>query len=427
MPSHTAPLEILEDGVRGAGPDAASTRDLTRGWIAGSATNAQMAAWLMLVRERGLDIDSARALTAELVASGKRLDLTSLAPTGTLGSTGAVGGDALLVAAPLAAALGVRVVVHAGGPVGIVGGLRDRLDAIPGYRVSLTVSELAAGLRADGCVMVHAHSLAPAEGSLATLRDQTATADGTEVAVAGLMARLLAAGGGAIGLELPHGPAGLLRDREAADRAAAVAEAIAAPWERPVVCVPVDAAVPVGRVAGHALEVREAGEVLRGEGPADVRELAVRLAGRLAEAAAVVPGGEGEDRARAALADGGALARAERWVERQGGDPEVWTDPRAVAIAPAAYEVHAPRDGVVTGIDGRVVGEVVRRLGAGRLHPAQSIDHAVGVTIVAAPGDPVVREDPVMLVHCRDAWLGGQATEALRGAFTVGPGGGGPG
>jgi pyrimidine-nucleoside phosphorylase len=176
---------------------------------------------------------------------------------------------------------------------------------------------------------------------------------------------------------------------------------------------------PRGRFVGNALEVAGAGEVLRGEGPEDVRELAVRLAGDLAESAGVSAPGEGRGEAAAALADGRALASAERWVEAQGGDPAVWTDPAALPTAPVRIDVPAPRDGWVATIPARGIGEVARWLGAGRLHSDQSIDPVAGVEIVAGVGSRVAEGDPIVVVHGRDEWAGERAREMAEAWIAV--------
>jgi thymidine phosphorylase len=173
-------------------------------------------------------------------------------------------------------------------------------------------------------------------------------------------------------------------------------------------------------MVGNALEVREAADVLRGGGPADLRQIAARMAGELAEAAGVVPSGEGVRSASRSLADGRALAAAERWVAAQGGDPAVWTEPNVLATAPLGVPVLASADGVVTAIAARQIGEAVRRLGAGRLHRSQTVDHAVGVELLAKVGEPVVAGEPIAMVHARDSWLVEGCVADIGGAVTIG-------
>jgi pyrimidine-nucleoside phosphorylase len=133
-----------------------------------------------------------------------------------------------------------------------------------------------------------------------------------------------------------------------------------------------------------------------------------------------VPAGEGKAAASDALVSGAALQRAERWVEAQGGDPAVWTDPSRLPAAPFMLDVPAPADGYVDRLDARQVGEAARYLGAGRLHPSQRIDPAVGIELAAKVGDPVTAGAPLAVVHCRDPQIGDRAVQMIRGAYGLG-------
>ncbi len=161
--------------------------------------------------------------------------------------------------------------------------------------------------------------------------------------------------------------------------------------------------------------------MLRGEGPDDLRELAVCVAGDLAEAAEVVPEGEGRARAERALAEGDALAMAERWIEAQEGDPAVWTDPGALPSAPFRIDVEAAGDGAVAAIDARGIGEAARYVGAGRLHADQSIDPVAGVELLVGVGDRVTEGQPVAVIHCRDEWVGERGRELAETCVAIAP------
>jgi thymidine phosphorylase len=178
---------------------------------------------------------------------------------------------------------------------------------------------------------------------------------------------------------------------------------------------------PLGRMVGNALEVRGAAEVLTGDGADDLRALSLALAARLAEAAGTVPLGDGARRAEAALASGDALAAAERWVEAQGGEPAVWTQPDRLPRAPRREPVAAPADGWVAALAAREVGEAARWLGAGRLHPDQALDHAVGVEVLAKVGEPVQAGAPMALIHARDDGTAERAVQMVRDAYRLAP------
>jgi pyrimidine-nucleoside phosphorylase len=263
--------------------------------------------------------------------------------------------------------------------------------------------------------------LTPGERRLHALRDATGTVPAAGLIAASVMSRTIAGGAGAIALDVKAGDGGLFPDEAAARTAAAVMASLARPWGRRVRWTVSSAAQPLGRCVGNALEVREAGEVLRGGGAPDLRDLALRAAADLAEEAGVVSDGEGPERAAAALRSGAALDAAERWVKAQDGDPEVWTDPGALPMAPVRHEVLAQGDGWVEAIDARGVGEAARWLGAGRLHPDQAVDPVAGVELLAKVGAEVAAGQPLAVVHARDEWAARRGGELVAGCVRVGP------
>lgn len=417
-----APLEALEILRRQgrAGGEGGELRPFLRHWLAESATDVQMAAWLAGVQAAGMPERDVRVLASELIASGDRLDLAALGATGTIAATGAVGEDVVLVAAPLATALGVRVAVVADRGLGLRGGTVDALEAVPGVRTALSLQELVSLVRDTGCAVVGAGDrLVPGERRLSALRHQTATADTPALTAAAVMARALAVGAAAIAVHVTAGPGGG-EVGDGGDEAAALMRALAGPWGSEVRVTVARGAAPVGRRLGAALSVAAAGEVLTGGGDADLRRLAVQVAGDLAEAARVVPDGEGREAAGRALADGSAVAAAERWIEGQGGDAAVWTVPGLLPRAPRVVDVAAAGAGTVRAVDALALGAAVRRLGAGRVHPAQTVDPAVGLELLVAPGDPIGVDDVIARVHARDDYMARVCADEVRAAISVG-------
>ncbi len=418
-----SPLELLERTWRGEHVDADSIRRFVRSWLSNGAPDAQMAAWCAIAQARGLDRDSTQGLMSALIASGERLDLASLGQTGDLHSTGGVGDNVSLVAVPLAAALGVRVAKMSRRGLGHWGGTIDKLEAIPGYRTTIDLGEFIGQVQRVGCAVIAQNPrLVPGDGRLTSLREATGTVANRDLIAASVMSKALAGGAEALALEVTWGEGAACASLEEAHQTAELMTWLAAGWDRNVRTIVTAIREPLGRMVGNALEVREAADVLRGGGPGDLRRVAVRIAGDLAEAAGAVPLGEGAARADAALSDGSALVMAERWVEAQGGNPAVWTAPNALAVAPVGVPVPADRAGVVGAIDARAIGDAVRRLGAGRLHPSQQVDHAVGIELMSKVGEPVSVGAPLAMIHARDAWLAEDCARQLRGAIQVGPG-----
>jgi pyrimidine-nucleoside phosphorylase len=404
MVASLAPLEVIERSRRGDPVDAASVESFVGSWLDGTADDAQMAAWCMTACLRGLSRPGVEGLTRALIASGQRLELASLAPTGDMHSTGGVGDSVTLVAAPLAASLGVRVATMSSRGQAHAGGTIDKLEAIPGYEADLPLNRFVRQVRDAGIAVVsQASSLTPGEGRLSALRDATGTVPSAGLIAATIMSKKLAGGAGAIVLDVKAGSGAFFPDLSSAREAAELMAALAAPWGRPVRWLVTAMDQPLGRCVGNALEVGEAAEVLRGGGPPDVRDLAILVAARLAEAAGMAEEGEGLERATESLGSGAGLEAAERWVEAQGGDPDVWRDPSLLPTVTDRHEVVAPSSGWLSAIEARGVGEAARWLGAGRLHPDQAIDHAVGIELLAKVGDRVEAGGAVARIHARDA------------------------
>ena len=420
MAAPLAPVELIERSRRGEPVDAASVEAFVRAWLDGTASDALMSAWCMVACLHGIDRVQTMALAQTLVASGDRLELATLGPTGDPQSTGGVGDTTAIVAAPLAASLGVSIASIGGHAQAHTGGTIDTLQAIPGFLAELPLGRFVRQVRDVGiAVIAHPTRLAPGDRRLRELRDATGTVPSPALVAASVMSAAVASGAGAVHVDIRTGAGGVIGDLDAARATAGLMAGIAAHWGRTLRWSISDASAPLGRCVGNALEVIEAAEVLRGEGPDDLRELAVCVAGDLAEAAEVVPEGEGRERAERALTEGDALAMAERWIEAQEGDPAVWTDPGALPSAPFRIDVEAGEDGAVAAIDARGIGEAARYVGAGRLHADQSIDPVAGVELLVGVGDRVTQGQPVAVIHCRDEWVGDRGRELAETCFAI--------
>jgi pyrimidine-nucleoside phosphorylase len=420
MVTALAPLELLERTRRGEAVDGESIAELVRRWLTDEVSDAQMAAWCMAVCIRGLDAERTAALTAAMIASGDRLDLSRFAPVGDKHSTGGVGDATTLVVAPLAAAMGVKVAKMSGRGLGYTGGTIDKLESIPGYDVDLDLASFVRQVRDVGVAVISpSDRLVPADKRLYALRDQTATFHSAALVASSVMSKKIAGGAQAIVLDVKVGSGAFFPTLAEAIEAAQLMEEIGRPWGRTVRYVASAMEQPLGRRVGNALEVHGAADVLRGRGAEDLRELSLRLAAALAEAAGVAAEGEGRAAAEATLASGAALRAAERWVEAQGGDPAVWTDPTALPQASLRLPLVARQSGWVAALDARGVGEAARWLGAGRLHPDQDVDPAVGVELLRKVGEPVSEGEPLAIVHCHDVPMGDRALEMLAAVYLL--------
>jgi pyrimidine-nucleoside phosphorylase len=423
MVTPLAPVEVLERSRRGDAVDPESLAEFLEGWFRGGTDDAQMGAWCMAACAHGLPRDAVSTLCDALVASGERLELARLGPTADVQATGGVGGSALLVALPLAAALGARVATVGRRGLAHTGGLLDALGAIPGLTTSLPLDRFVRQVRDVGLAVTAGDDrLVPGEWRLAGLRGLTGTGACAGLVAASVMSAAIAGGGLGVALDVAAGSGAFVPDAGAGADLGTLMAALARPWGREVRFLVTNGDVPRGRMIGNALEVRGAGEVLRGEGADDVRAVAGRLAVLAAEACGAVPPGEGAAAAAAALADGRALVMAERWVESQGGDPGAWSFPHVLPPAPLRLPVPATSTGTLAALDALAVGEAARWLGVGRMHPVQSVDAAVGIELVATVGEEVAEGEPFAWVHARDAATGDRAVEVVGRAARVEPG-----
>jgi pyrimidine-nucleoside phosphorylase len=302
--------------------------------------------------------------------------------------------------------------------LGHTGGTLDKLESIPGFRVELTTEELVAQLREVGMAIVgQTANLVPADKKLYALRDVTATVDIVPLIASSIMSKKLAAGAQAIVLDVKVGDGAFMKTLDDARVLAEVMREIGTMAGREVTCLLTDMEQPLGRAVGNALEVHEARDTVRGDGPADFTELVLDAAARLlAYSDLGIDVEEGRRRADAAVQDGSALDVYERWIRAQGGDP----DPGALEQAPVRRVVPAPRDGVVTRLGAFDVGVAALELGAGRRTKADPVDHAVGILCFAKRGDTVLEGDDLAEVHARDDDAAERAAAAVLAAYEIG-------
>jgi thymidine phosphorylase len=384
----------------------------TRGVVAPE----QMSALAMAILLNGMDREEIARWTAAMIASGERMDFSSLSrPTADKHSTGGVGDKITLPLAPLVAACGVAVPQLSGRGLGHTGGTLDKLESIPGWRASLSNEEVLAQLEDVGAVICAAGSgLAPADKKLYALRDVTGTVEAIPLIASSIMSKKIAEGTGALVLDVKVGSGAFMKHEDQARELAETMVALGTDAGVTTVALLTDMSTPLGLTAGNALEVRESVEVLAGGGPQDVVDLTLALAREMLAAA-----GRSDVDPADALADGRAMDAWRRMIAAQGGDPD--------ADLPTARETHvvtASEDGVLTRLDALGVGVAAWRLGAGRSRPGEDVQAGAGVEIHAKPGDAVRSGQPLLTLHTDTPERFERALEALDGAVEVGPGDG---
>lgn len=392
--------------------------------VEGALPDYQVAAWLMAVVCRGMTMDETAELTRLVAHSGAVLDLTGVpGPRVDKHSTGGVGDKVTLIFAPLLAACGATVAKLSGRGLGHTGGTADKLEAIPGFNVSLTEADFVSQLKTvRGAVACQTQNLAPADKILYALRDVTATVESMPLIAVSVLSKKIAAGADVILLDVKAGSGAFMPDVESAVALSEIMISVGARLGKRVLCVVTGMDQPLGRAVGHANEVAEAISTLRGEGPADLTDLCVELGGYLLVAAGLdADRPAAEARLRRALSDGTALAKFKEIVVAQGGDPRVIETPALMPQPAIVLPVLAPEAGYVTRLDALQVGLAGQLLGAGRLKKTDVIDLAVGVNLLKKEGDAVAAGEPIAELLANDAGRAERAKAALLMAYGFGP------
>jgi pyrimidine-nucleoside phosphorylase len=414
------PADVIERKRNGEELPPDEIRELVLGYGRGDIPDYQLAAFCMAVWFRGLSAAETLAMTEAIIESGETIDLA-----GALGrkvvdkhSTGGVGDKTSIAVAPIVAACGVPFGKMSGRGLGHTGGTLDKLEAIPGFRVELSLEEFVDQVRDVGVAIIgQTADLVPADKQLYALRDVTATVDSIPLIAASIMSKKIAAGAQAIVLDVKVGDGAFMRTLPEARELAEAMRELGTRAGREVVCLLTDMDQPLGRAVGNALEIREALATIRGDGPPDFTELVIAAASRLVALADVgLDEAAARDRVDAAMADGSAEDAYRRWIEAQGGDPAE----DALPSAPVVRTLDADRDGVITQVRALAVGVAALELGAGRRAKGDEIDHSVGIVLLKKRGDRVSAGEPIAEVHARDEASVHAIERRLRTAFELG-------
>jgi len=380
----------------------------TRGVVA----DEQMAALNMAILLNGMNRREIARWTAAMIASGERMEFSSLSrPTSDKHSTGGVGDKITLPLAPLVAACGVAVPQLSGRGLGHTGGTLDKLESIPGWRAALSNDEMMRQLEDVGAVICAAGSgLAPADKKLYALRDVTGTVEAIPLIASSIMSKKIAEGTGALVLDVKVGSGAFMKDLDKARELAETMVALGTDAGVKTVALLTDMSTPLGLTAGNAIEVAESVEVLEGGGPADVVALTLALAREMLATAGVTDLDPADK-----LADGSAMDAWRRMIAAQGGDPDA-----PMAVARESHVVTAPASGVLTRLDAMAVGLAAWRLGAGRAKLGDPVQAGAGVVMHAKPGDPVTQGQPLLTLLTDEPDRFERAMAPLDGGYDIG-------
>ena len=397
-----------------------------RGVTDGKFADYQATALLMAIFSRGMTPQETAWLTDAMMRSGDVIDLHDI-PGAKVDkhSTGGVGDKVSLILAPLAAACGLKVPMMSGRGLGHTGGTLDKLEAIPGFKVMLSIPEFRAILQKVGCAMIgQTPQVVPADRKLYSLRDVTGTVECIPLICASIMSKKLAEGIDSLVLDVKFGKGAFMKRKEDALILARAMVAVGQAGGKPVWAQLTAMNQPLGRTAGHTTEVIESIECLKGRGPADLMEVTYVLTGHM-----LVLGGAAKDMAdarkkmAAAITDGLALDKFRQMCVAQGGDPRVVDDYSLLPTAKKLLAVNAPADarGFISEVDALKCGHAIMALGGGRAAVTDKVDHAVGIADLIKIGEPVGPGTRLCTLHVNDNAKGARAEVLIREAIKFTP------
>ena len=432
-------IDLIRKKRDGGSLNADEIGFLVSGAVDGSIPAEQLSAWLMSAFLRGLSLDETRALTLAMRDSGEKFSPARLGKAAVdKHSTGGVGDKTSFLVAPISAACGLAVPMISGRALGHTGGTLDKLEAIPGYRTALTLSEFETVLARCGAAIVsQSPALVPADRVLYALRDRTGTVESPGLICASILSKKLAEGLDALVLDVKTGSGAFLRKQEDAEYLAALMVATAEAAGTRTVALMTDMSQPLGRCAGNWIELVECIELLRGNRPVgseDLRKLSLILAGWMIHLGgqAATPE-EGYARAEAALADGSALRVFLAMVEAQGGDLHSLDDPIAFHKPGATRVMEAWESGFISAMDTTALGWAVQRTGAGREKAGkpgvpsdrssslglEPVDPHAGIEFHARRGARVEQGQPLATLYATSEAMLAEPLMLLRQAITI--------
>ena len=392
------------------------------GYTRGGIPDYQVSAWLMAALLRGLTRAETAALTDAMLHSGQVLDLSEFSSAKVdKHSTGGVGDKTSLVLAPLAAAGGLVVPMISGRGLGHTGGTLDKLESIPGFRVDLSIERFREILRVCGCSMIgQTAEIAPADRKFYALRDVTGTVESPFLICASIMSKKLAEGIDALVLDVKTGSGAFMKTEEDAAFLAGLMVETGKRMGKKMVALITDMDQPLGMKIGNALEVQECLDVLRGRGPADLRELCLELAAWMFCLGGRADGVEhGKELAARLIDSGKALEKFRQMVALQDGDSSAIEDPSRLPRAEHSLDVFSGKSGYIVAMRCEEIGTACVILGGGREKKEDSVDPAVGIVLHKKTGDRVSAGEPLCTLHYNSDSRAARAKQLLEKSYQM--------
>lgn len=400
-------LGIIRKKKHGEALSAGEIEYTVSAFTAGDIPDYQMSAFCMAVYFNGMNDGETAALTEAMARSGDMLDLSRFGRTSVdKHSTGGVGDKTSLIVGPIVAACGGVFAKMSGRGLGHTGGTVDKLEAVAGYKTSLSPEEFFAQAERTGIALIgQTGNMTPADKKLYALRDVTETVDSIPLIVSSIMSKKIAAGAHNIVLDVKCGSGAFMKDEESARTLAGKMVDIGKVCGRNMAAIITDMDVPLGFAIGNALEAEEAFALLRGEDIPDLRRVCLALSAELISMCRGVSAEEAREMAENALYSGAALAKAREWISAQGGDIDA-----PMAKAKTLREVTAEKEGYISHMNAEEIGRAACELGAGRKTKEDKIDFAAGIVLCKKTGDRVRAGDVLAVIHtsCEEKALAGE-------------------
>ncbi|MBY6051340.1 pyrimidine-nucleoside phosphorylase [Cytobacillus firmus] len=394
-------VDLIEKKRDGLELTAEEIQFVIKGYTDGSIPDYQVSALTMAIFFRGMTENERANLTMAMVESGDQIDLSKIEGIKVdKHSTGGVGDTTTLVLGPLVAAVGVPVAKMSGRGLGHTGGTIDKLEAVEGFHVEIENEEFIKLVNQNKIAVIgQSGNLTPADKKLYALRDVTATVDSIPLIASSIMSKKIAAGADAIVLDVKTGAGAFMKTLDDSRELAKAMVRIGNNVGRNTMAVISDMSQPLGYAIGNALEVKEAIDTLRGEGPEDLTELCLTLGSHMVFLAKKADSlKEAREKLENAMKDGSALETFKVFLSSQGGDVSVVDDPQKLPQAKYTFELEAKQDGYVSEIVADEIGTAAMLLGAGRATKESEIDLAVGLILRKKIGDRVQKGESLVTI-----------------------------
>lgn len=389
----------------------------------GTITDYQAAALIMAICINGMTQDEILDLTMAMANSGDILDLSEISENIVdKHSTGGVGDKITLIIAPIIAALGIPVAKMSGRGLGITGGTADKLEAIPGYNINISIEEFKQNIKDIGISLItQTLNLAPADKKIYALRDTISCTNSTPLIASSIMSKKIAAGAGSIVLDVTCGSGAFMNTKEDARKLAKLMVLIGKLAKRETICVLTDMNEPLGYSVGNNLEVVEAIHALKGNMAEDVKDVVLNMCIQMMNVSGLYPNPlENKYKVMEVIENGKAYEKFKELVKRQGGDVSYIENPEKFEKAPIIMPVLAEEDGFVEELDAGKVGKAGLELGIGRKKKEDKIDYRVGLIFDKKVGDEVEAGDVLAYVHANSPEKAIECVEAIKDAYKIG-------